>query len=118
MRLVAGLCAAGLLAGACQSVAGAQQPAVLMQGDAAAMEQVRAALAKEMGRSPVDLGPSDPTRSPVISVLPVPAGRLNDRDMALPTVFRLESDGQTCALVREDNGRRIALAGVTCRAAE
>ena len=108
MRL-AWVCVAGVLAGACQSMVGAPQPALLMQGDAVAMDRVRAALAKEMGRSPVDLGPSDPTRSSVISVLPVPAGPLNDRDMALPTVFRLESDGKTCALVREGTGARVVL---------
>lgn len=105
-----------LLAGACQSGAGAAQPALLMQGDGGALDRLRAALAREMGRA-VDLGPSDPTRSSVISVLPVPAGPQNDRNMALPTVFRLESDGRTCALVREETGARIVLDGVTCRAA-
>ena len=108
------LCLITLLAGAC---AGAPQPALLMQGDAVAMDQLKAVLAREVGRAPVDLGPSDPTQSSVISVLPVPAGPLNDRDMALPTVFRLESDGRTCALVRESTGVRIALEGVTCKAA-
>jgi len=111
------LVAIALLAGACQTGAGAQTPALLMQGDDAALERLEAVLAKELGRTAIDLGPSDPTRSPVISVLPVPAGPLNDRDMALPTVFRLESDGRTCALVREATGARIVLDGVTCRAA-
>ena len=111
------MCAIALLVGACQSGAGAQQPALLMQGDAPAMDQLRAALAREMGRTAVDLGPSDPTRNSVISVLPVPAGPLNDRDMALPTVFRLESDGRTCAVVRESTGARIPLDGVKCRTA-
>lgn len=105
-----------LLAGACQSAASAPQPALLMQGDGAAMDRLKDVLAKEMGRTQIDLGPSDPTRSPVISVLPVPAGPLNDRDMALPTVFRLESDGRTCTLVREETGARIVLQGVACRA--
>lgn len=111
------LCAIVLLAGACQSGAGAQTPALLMQGDDAALERFKVVLAKEMGRAAIDLGPSDPTRSSVISVLPVPAGPLNDRDMALPTVFRLESDGRTCVLVREATGARIVLDGVACRAA-
>lgn len=115
MRL-AWVCVIGLLAGACQSVAVTPQPALLMHGDMAGLDRLKAALAKEMGRSPVDLGPSDPTRSSVISVLPVPGGPLNDRDMALPALFRLESDGKVCALVREETGRRVVLDGVTCRA--
>lgn len=114
MRL-AGLCMMGLLAAACQSGGGAPQPALLIQDDSAGMERLKAALETEMGRRPIDLGPSDPVRSSVISVLPVPAGPLNDRDLALPTTFRLESDGRTCALVREETGHRIALDGVTCR---
>lgn len=116
MRFVGSVCAM-LIAGACQTVGAAPQPAQLMPGDAAAMDQLKAALAKEMGRSPVDIGPSDPTRSSTISVLPVPGGPLNDRDMALPTVFKLETDGQVCALVREGTAKRIALDGVTCRVA-
>lgn len=117
MKPVAGICVVWLMTGACQLSAGAQQPALLMQGDGAALDRLKVALAREMGRTAVDIGPSDPTRSSVISVLPLPAGPLNDRDLSLPTVFRLESDGRACALVREDTGRRIDLAGVTCRAA-
>ena len=121
MRLLAGpyavgLCAVGLMAGACQSGVAAPQPALLLQGDTGAMGQLTIALEKEMARSPINLGPSDPTHSPMISVLPVPAGPLNDRDMALPTVFRLQIDGQGCALMREGTHRRIGLAGVKCRA--
>lgn len=111
------LYAIALLAGACQLGAVAPQPALLMQGDGQAMSKLRAALAEEMGRAQVDIGPSDPTRSSVISVLPVPAGPLNDRDMAMPTLFRLEWDGRTCSLVRETTGARVVLEGVACRAA-
>lgn len=116
MKRVALACVALLAAGACQSVEGALRPALLAPGDGAAIGQLKAALTKEMGRT-VDLGPSDPTRSSTISVLPVPTGPLNDRDLSLPTTFRLVSDGRTCALVREDTGGRIALDGVTCRVA-
>lgn len=115
--LIAGLGATGLLAGGCQSGAGKPEPALLIQGDGPAMEQLMAALEKDMGRRLIDLGPSDPTLSPVISVLPVPSGPLNDRNPALPTVFRLEFDGQTCSLFREETGLRITLDGVKCRAA-
>lgn len=117
MRLFVVICFVGLAAGACQSMTGAPQPALLMPGDTGAMERLTTALETEMARSPINLGPSDPTHSSMISVLPVPAGPLNDRDLSLPTVFRLQIDEQGCALMREDGGRRIGLAGVTCRAA-
>lgn len=114
--LIAGVCVGGLLAGACQSAARMPEPALLLQGDSVAMGRVVAALEKDMGRRSIDLGPSDPTVSAVISVLPVPSGSLNDRDLALPTVFQLEFDGRTCSLFREETNLRIALEGVTCRA--
>ena len=116
-NLIAGLCATSLLAGGCQSGVGTPEPALLIQGDGLAMEKLVAALERDMGRRSIELGPSDPTLSPVISVLPVPSGPLNDRNPALPTVFRLELDGQTCSLFREETGLRITLDGVTCRAA-
>jgi hypothetical protein len=105
------------LAGACQSTAAAATPAVLTQADAATMTRLKAALAKAMGRSPIELGPGDPTQSPVISVLPLPPGPLEDRSLAKPTIFRLEIEGQTCVLVRDDTDARIPLDGVDCRPA-
>lgn len=104
------------LAGACQSTA-QPAPAVLTRADDATMARLKAALAREMGRSPIELGPGDPTQSPVISVLPLPPGPLEDRSLAKPTIFRLEIEGQTCVLVREDTGARIVAEGVTCKAA-
>lgn len=112
-----GLVAIALLAGGCQSMGGAMQPALLMQGDAAGLDKLKFALAKEMGRSSVDIGPSDPARSSTISVLPVPSGPLNDRDIALPALFQLVTDGQTCVLVREATNARVVLDGVRCQAA-
>lgn len=106
---------AAVFAGCCQSVQPA--PAVLAQADEASMARLKAALAKELGRSPVELGPGDPTQSPVLSVLPIPPGPLEDRSLAKPTIFRLEIEGQTCVLVREDTGARIRLEDVDCRAA-
>jgi hypothetical protein len=117
-RVITG-CAAILLAavfaGCCQSVPAS--PAVLTQADEAAMGRIKAALAKEMGRSDIQLGPGDPTQTSVLSVLPLPPGPLEDRSLAKPTIFRLEIEGKTCVLVREDTGARIPLDGVDCRAA-
>lgn len=105
------------LAGACQSTAQAAQPAVLTHADDATMARLKAALAKAMGRSPIELGPGDPTQSSVLSVLPLPPGPLEDRSLARPTIFRLEIEAQTCVLVREDSGARTVAEGVSCKAA-
>ena len=106
---------AALLAGACQT-ASAAVPAVLMHADQVSMDRLKSTLAKAVGRSQVELGPGDLTQTSVVSVLPVPPGRLEDRSLAKPTLFRLEIEGGACALVREDTGARIPLAGVECRA--
>ena len=102
------------LAGACQSTA-QPAPAVLTQADDATLARLKAALAKAMGRSPIELGPGDPTQTPVISVLPLPLSPLEDRSLARPTIIRLEIEGQTCVLVREDNGARTVVEGVSCK---
>jgi len=107
----------GLALSACQSGSRTAAPALLMQGDSLGMERLMSALTTEMKRTRIDLGPSDPTRSPVISVLPLPPGPLEDRSLALPTVFHLEWDGKTCWLIRDETRDRHELDGVTCRPA-
>lgn len=114
-RIAGAIVLAAVFAGCCQSVQAA--PAVLTRADEAAMVRLKAALAKEMGRSPVELGPGDPTQSSVVSVLPLPPGPLEDRSLAKPTIFRLEIESGACILVREDTGARTALEGIECRAA-
>ncbi len=115
-KLPAAILLSVVLAGACQSTPMAV-PAVLTHADQDAIGRLKAAIAKAMGRSQVELGPGDPTQSSVLSVLPLPAGPLEDRSLAKPTIFRLEIEGETCVLVREDTGARIALDGIGCRAA-
>jgi hypothetical protein len=116
-RVSATILLSALLAGACQSTAAAATPAVLTQADADTMTRLKATLAKAMGRAQVELGPGDPTQSSVLSVLPLPPGPLEDRSLAKPTIFRLEIEGETCLLIRQDTGARITLEGVGCRAA-
>ena len=106
---------AAALAGACQT-ASAAVPAVLMRADQVSVDRLKSTLAKVVGRSQVELGPGDLTQTSVVSVLPVPPGRLEDRSLAKPTLFRLEIEGGDCTLVREDTGARIPLAGVECHA--
>ena len=117
-RTIAAIICFAAFAGCCQSTsAQAASPAVLVRADDAAMARVKAALAKEMGRSTIELGPGDLTQSSTISVLPMPPGPLEDRSLVKPTIFRLEISGGACSLVREETGARIRLDGVACRAA-
>lgn len=102
--------------GGCQSLAG-PAPAVLASNDPAAIERLKAALADAMGQAKVELGPGDPTQSSTVSVLPRPPGPLEDRSLALPTLFRLEIDGGQCFVVRADGGVRKRIEGVGCRPA-
>ncbi len=102
-------------AAACQSMS---VPAVMTRADPPAMESLKAALAKAMGRTPIDLGPGDPTQTSVISVLPLPLSPYEDRSLARPTTFRLELEDGACVLVRENDGARALLDGVQCRAAQ
>ena len=116
LRLIVAICAAASTFSACQSDPMRSMPATLMPGDTRAMDVLRSAIAKEMGRTSIDLGPSDPTLNPVVSVLPIPPGPLDDKSLAMPTVFRIEVDGQSCSLVRESTGVRVVLDGVRCQA--
>ena len=115
-RRSAALVLAAVLASACQT-ASAAVPAVLTHADQVSMDRLKSTLAKAVGRSQVELGPGDLTQTSVVSVLPRPPGPLEDRSLAKPTLFRLEIEGGNCALVREDTGARVPLAGVDCRAA-
>lgn len=116
-QLAALLAAATLMPGlgACQSM---PAPAVLTKADPAAMEALKATLAKAMGRARIELGPGDPTQTSVISVLPLPLAPQEDRSLAMPTILRLEIQGSACVLIREDSGARIPLDGVECKAAQ
>ena len=107
-----------LAAGGCQSTDGpSPAPAVLVSADPASMERLKAALARATGATQIELGPGDPMRSSVITVLPRPPSPQEDRSLAMPTLFRLELQGATCSLVREATGARLKLEGVACRAA-
>jgi hypothetical protein len=113
-----GLAPAILLAaalGACQSMSA---PAVLTSGDPAALDRLKAALGKAMGRTRIDLGPGDPTQTSTISILPLQLIPQDDRSLARPTIFRLEIENGACILIREDTGQRYPADGVDCRAAQ
>jgi hypothetical protein len=107
---------AGLMFGGCQAMA-QPLPAVMVKADAPEMEQLRAALARAMGRASVQLGPGDPTQSSSIAVLPRPPGPQEGNSTAMPTIFRLETEGGACFVAREGGGARERVDGVQCRAA-
>jgi hypothetical protein len=90
--------------------------AVLAEDDLHAQSRIRSAIERELGRSPVAFGPSDPDQPSRFAALPPPPGPLEDRSLALPTMFRLELRGDRCGLVREDAGTWIPLEGVRCLA--
>lgn len=109
------LAIAALIAAACQI--GPPVPAVLTRADDATMTSLKSTLAQAMGRSSVELGPGDLTKSSTISVLPLPPGPAEDRSLATPTTFRLETVAGDCHVVREDTHQLYRLEGVACRKA-
>lgn len=99
---------------ACQSMA---VPAVLTSSDPDNMAHLKAALATAMGQAHVELGPGDPTLSPTLSVLPRPPGPPEDRSLAMPTIFKLETEGGACFVVRVADGTRTRVDGAQCKPA-
>lgn len=112
--LLAGALGLGLAALSGCHLLSAPRAAVIESGDREAEARLRRALEQELGRTPVDLGPSDPSRLSVITVLPVPPGPLEDRSLVLPSVFRLQIRGGICGLLREETGVFIPLSDLRC----
>jgi hypothetical protein len=114
-RLFVSLITLGVAApAACQSVE-SSAPAVLASGDAENLAALNAALARAMGRARIELGASDPTVAPSVSVLPPPLGSHEDRSTVVPTQFNLILRDGACFAVRGDTGEAFELAGVRCR---
>jgi hypothetical protein len=114
---------AALLASACKTTdgpgapgggaySGGETPAVLASAED--IPALKAALAGAMGRARIELGAGDPTREPVVAVLPPPLGPNEDRSPATPALFDLVLRGGDCYAVRRDTGEETALAGVEC----
>ena len=108
--------------GACQMVDGDvddhPQPAVLANGEPETIEALKTALASALGRSQIELGPSDPTTSSVIMVPPPPLHPTETHSIAMPIAFKLLLKDGACIAVNEKSGEEFALEGVTCRAVE
>ena len=97
--------------GACQMVDGDMdddpQQAVLANGEPETIEALKTALASAVGRSQIELGPSDPTTS---SVIMVPAAAASsDRDSFDCYANRIQAHAQGWGVYRDQRrvGRRI-----------
>jgi hypothetical protein len=111
-----GLLVVATLLCACQS-SESDMKAVLESADAASLADVRATLARAMGKASVELGPENLTRGSSISVLPPPLSSREDRSTATPTVFDLVLRDGACCLVRRETGEAFALKEARCVAA-
>lgn len=101
MRLILAL--TGILGlTACQSVA-ADQPARLIP-EAASLNDLKVALSQMMPTGRIDFGPSDPTETSSITVLPPPVGQHETRSTALPVRFDLILRDGNCFVMRHDTG--------------
>ncbi|MEM7330081.1 MAG: hypothetical protein AAF437_15165 [Pseudomonadota bacterium] len=106
--------ASALILSACQHHAG-PVPAVLADADTATVEALKSSLATAMDRAQIELGAGDPTQVPSVVVLPPKPSTFETQSPAMPTVFDLYMDGETCLAVRQGSEDKIVLDGVACR---
>ncbi|WP_140985299.1 hypothetical protein [Asticcacaulis tiandongensis] len=101
MRLI--LTLTGLLGfTACQSVAADQAAWLTPKADS--LNDLKTALSQMMQTRHIDLGPSDPTQSTSLTVLPPPVSQHETRSAALPVRFDLILRDGKCYVVRHDTG--------------
>lgn len=100
------------LAACAHPVGGAHVPAVLASD--AELAPLMAELREMTGRANVELGADDPLVTPVVTILPPPAGPFEGNNPALPTSYGLELRDGACVLVDLDGGLIRTLQGVTC----
>lgn len=60
-------------------------------------------------------GPGDPTKDPLVAVLPPPPGPYEGNSTALPVYFEIVTDGKACFLRERKSGAVHPLPGVACR---
>ncbi len=112
---------AGTSTASCKTYpSGDMTPAALASTDPSSMTAVKTAAAEVLGRKTVELGASELTRSPTVSVLPErafsPIGApYNQQSFVIPTRLLLMTDGKNCFLVNEDNRKLAHVKDVACR---
>lgn len=87
---------------ACQSVAADQAAWLTPKADS--LNDLKAVLGQMMQTRHIDLGPSDPTLSTSLTVLPPPVSPQETRSTALPVRFDLILRDGKCYVVRHDTG--------------
>ncbi|MBN02797.1 hypothetical protein [Ponticaulis sp.] len=100
------------LAACAHPVSGAPVPAIL--ASEAELTPLMAELREMTGRANVELGADDPLATPVVTILPPPAGPFEGNNPALPTSYGLELRDGACVLVDQDGTMVRTLQGVTC----
>jgi hypothetical protein len=99
---------------ACQTAADVR-PAAFEQATPEALGVLRQALGAALGRTRIDLGPSDLTRDSVVAVLPLPLGPYEGNSPALPILFELVVQGERCFIRRKGETELRELPDVRCR---
>jgi len=99
---------------ACQTLAGAGTQARIAPYDAYAEQVLKSALSSSLHRANIDLGPSDPSASSSITVLPPPVGPYETNSVALPIRFDIVLRDGVCYVVRTKTREAFALKDVMC----
>ena len=106
----------GIMLGACQHQT-APVPATLSDSSPETITALKTGLSSALGRAMIDLGAGDPTQVPSVAVLPPRPGALEANSTAVPTMFDLFMEGETCFAVQQGTDTRTALPGVPCKPA-
>ncbi|HEX9051216.1 MAG TPA: hypothetical protein VF841_11855 [Anaeromyxobacter sp.] len=121
MRARALSCAAALAAlAACRTARPPRdEPAVIVDPTDGSRAALRRAVSGALRGAPVTLADDALTRSSTLVIEPLwprdAAGRrLGGREQGLPERFHLVRSGGRCVLVRDRDGRRLALEGTSC----
>jgi hypothetical protein len=119
---LAGLMSVGLLCAACSSL-GAERAAVIDGPDARARAELTRVVTLALDGAPVALADDAFTHASALSIerrTPAgPQGRAaTGRSLEAPVRLHLVLAGSRCELVRDRDGRRFALDGVRCSAAD
>lgn len=89
--------------------------AVLSDRSPETLSSLKAGLGEAMGRTFIELGASDPTEQPMVSVLPLPLGETNDISLESPTLFDLVLENGVCLAINRETGDETILSEVPCR---
>ncbi|MEO1662853.1 MAG: hypothetical protein AAFR51_17830 [Pseudomonadota bacterium] len=106
----------GFILGACQHQ-GAPVAATLSDDSPETISALKAGLSTALGRAIIDLGAGDPTAVPSVAVLPPRPAPRETHSTAMPTLFDLYLEGDTCFAIKQGTSTRIALPDVPCKPA-